>query len=248
MVVYLRVSYEPLHQRLYPDRPPPDLFPILRLEQLRAAGPEYTDRLVIELAREAATLVMLAAVALAVARNFRQWLAAFMIAFGLWDVFFYVFLRAMLGWPASLFDWDLLFLLPLPWVGPVLAPVLVALAMTIAGVILLGRETAGRPVRLALCHWAAILSGGSIIVVAFCWDFCNIMASGVPNPFNWPLFALGLTLGLAAFAHGLSMSGAESCAFRGDLAACAKATEKKTAEQSLTPSPRNEHALPEALS
>ena len=73
VVAYLRASYEPLHQRIYPDRPATDLFPILRLDQLDAAGPQYRERLYIELGREAATLVMLAAVALAVACNLREW-------------------------------------------------------------------------------------------------------------------------------------------------------------------------------
>src|SRR5262249_52343474 len=112
-VVYLRVTYEPLHQRLYPDRAATDLFPILLPEQIDAAGPEYVQRMYTELAREAATLAMLASVALVVARNARQWLGAFLVAFGVWDIFFYIFQRVLIGWPASLLDWDLLFLLPL---------------------------------------------------------------------------------------------------------------------------------------
>jgi hypothetical protein len=203
VVVYLRASYEPLHQRLYPERRATDLFPILRPAQLEAAGPEYTERLYTELAREAATLVMLAAVALAIAGNVRQWLAGFLIAFGIWDIFFYVFLRVLTGWPASLMDWDLLFLLPLPWVGPVLAPVIVAVSMIVSGVILLWSESRGRPVQLARSHCAAIFAGGVILVVAFCWDYRRIMAGGYPQSFNWPLFGLGETLGVVAFLHAL---------------------------------------------
>ena len=76
---------------------------------------------------------MLAAAGLAIAGNFRQWLAGFMISFGVWDIFYYVFLRLLIGWPESLMTWDLLFLLPVPWVGPVIAPVLVSLSMIVAG-------------------------------------------------------------------------------------------------------------------
>ena len=71
-------------------------------------------------------MVMLGSVALAVARNLHEWIAAFAIAFGVWDIFFYVFLKLMIHWPESLSTWDILFLIPLPWVGPVWAPVLVA--------------------------------------------------------------------------------------------------------------------------
>jgi hypothetical protein len=203
VVVYLRVSYEPLHQRLHPDRAANDLFPIIRLDQLDTAGPEYGERLLVEIGREAATIIMLAAIALAVARNAREWLAAFMLAFGIWDILFYVFLRIQIGWPTSFLEWDLLFLLPVPWVGPVLAPLIVAISMTVAGVAILWRESIGTPMRLAVCHWAAIFSGAILIVLAFCWDCGNIMKGGLPNPFNWPLFLTGELLGVVSFLHGL---------------------------------------------
>src|SRR5437660_5018422 len=112
VVVYMRALYEPLHRQLHPGQSPAQLFPLITLEQLEAAGPEPKRWLLIELAREAATLVMLAAAGLAAARNFRQWLAGFMVAFGIWDVFYYVFLKLLLDWPGSLMEWDLLFLLP----------------------------------------------------------------------------------------------------------------------------------------
>jgi hypothetical protein len=207
VVVYVRASYEPLHQRLHPDRSPTDLFPVLLPAQLEAAGPQYVQWLHTELVREVATVIAIAAVALALARNVREWLAAFVVAFGAWDLFFYIFLRILIGWPASLFDWDLLFLLPLPWVGPVLAPVLVALALNVAGAAMLNREASGRPVLLTGSHWATISTGGLVVIVAFCWDWRNILAGGLPNPFPWPLFAFGLLLGLASFLHAGSRSG-----------------------------------------
>src|SRR5262249_41148126 len=141
VVVYLRAHYEALHQRLHPERTPGDYFPILTLEQLHAAGPEYARFLYTELVREVATMLMLAAVSICVAGNFRQWLAAFMVAFGVWDLAYYLSLTLLIGWPDSLFDWDLLFLLPVPWAGPVWAPVAVALVMVGAGGVLLWRES-----------------------------------------------------------------------------------------------------------
>jgi len=118
VVSYLRVLHEPARLRFHPGRPAGDLFPLLTLEQLRASGPVQTQTLPIEIGREAATIVMLAAIALAVAGNTGQWAAAFVIAFGAWDVTFYLFLKLVLDWPASLFTWDILFLIPVPWAGP----------------------------------------------------------------------------------------------------------------------------------
>ena len=148
VVSYLRILHEPARLRYYPNRAPGDLFPLLTLEQLRASGPVQTQTLPIEIGREAATIVMLAAIALAVAGNTGQWAAAFVIAFGAWDVTFYLFLKLVLGWPASLFTWDILFLIPVPWAGPVVAPVLVSVAMIVAGVWQLRSEARGEPVRI----------------------------------------------------------------------------------------------------
>jgi hypothetical protein len=201
VVVYLRALYEPVQQRLYPGREPHALFPLLRLDQLEINGEPALRLLAVELAREAATLALLAAAALAVARNGRQWFAAFVVAFGLWDIFYYVFLKVLLDWPQSLETWDLLFLLPVPWAAPVLAPLLVALSMVVTGVLTLGRETAGRPLRLTWGHWAALVLAGLLLVASFCWDYENLLAGGEPRSFPWPLFALGKSVALAAFLH-----------------------------------------------
>jgi len=195
VVVYLRAIYDPVRSRLHPERSPNDLFPLITPEQLAAAGPENPRRLAIEIGREAATMLMLGAVALAVARNLHEWMAAFVIVFGVWDIAFYAFLKLMIHWPETLSTWDILFLIPLPWVGPVWAPVLVALSMIACGVISL---RAGG-IRGRLPHWAGVLAGALVIIVAFVWDFRNTTAGGIPNPFNWPLFLLGEAIGLSAF-------------------------------------------------
>jgi hypothetical protein len=202
VVVYLRPLYEPFHERAHPGHTPGDLFPLLRLDELQAAG-EPLRLLRVELVREAATLVMLASIALTVARSFRTWFAGFLIAFGVWDVFYYVFLKLLLDWPDSLLAWDLLFLIPVPWAAPVAAPLLVAVSMVAAGTILIRREAAGRPLALGPAEWGAVVVGGLILIAAFCWDWRNLLAGGRPQPFNWPLFWVGLALGLGGFLRAL---------------------------------------------
>ncbi|MHC4405003.1 MAG: hypothetical protein ACYTG0_35600 [Planctomycetota bacterium] len=201
VVVYLRAIQEPIRQEVFGDEGADDLFPLLTVKQLEAAGQRHV--LLVELGRELATLVMLAGAGWAVARNVRQWLAGFMIAFGVWDVFYYVFLKLLIGWPASLGTWDILFLLPVPWVGPVMSPVIVSVAMIVAGIVILRRESSGRPIAFRWFHWVAIVGGGLVVIVAFCWDCRNTMAGEWPSPFNWPLFSLGMGFGLAAFVHAL---------------------------------------------
>src|SRR5262245_43389925 len=91
--------------------------------------PEFGGLAKAELIRELATLIMLAIVGWLAGRTARSRVGYFLIAFGVWDIFYYVFLKVLTGWPRSLFDWDLLFLIPLPWWGPVLAPVSIAALM-----------------------------------------------------------------------------------------------------------------------
>ncbi len=195
VVVYLRAIYDPIRARLHPERGPHDLFPLITQKEIANTGPENTRRLGIEIGREAATMLMLGAVALAAARNPHQWMAAFAIAFGVWDISFYAFLKLMIHWPESLSTWDILFLIPLPWVGPIWAPVLVALSMIVCGLISL---RAGG-IRGRIPHWTGVLGGAIVIIIAFVWDFRNTTAGGFPNPFNWPLFLLGEAIGLSAF-------------------------------------------------
>ena len=149
----------------------------------------------IELGREVATIVMLIAVGWAAGKNTLQRFCFFMIAFGCWDIFFYIWLKVMLNWPDSLMTWDLLFLLPLTWVGPVITPVLIALAMIAAGSFIIYCDEMGIRVTVQWYDVAVVMGCGLLMIVAFCWDWKNIMRipdsvehSGIPNPFAWWLF------------------------------------------------------------
>jgi hypothetical protein len=201
VVSYLRILHEPARRHFYPDRPPGELFPLLTLEQVRAAGPEQRKTLSVEIGREAATILMLAAMAWAVAGNPRQWTAAFAIAFGVWDIAFYACLKLLLDWPASLFTWDILFLIPVPWVGPVMAPMLVSGAMIAAGIWCLWREAAGSPLQIGLWNAVGVLLGALVIVLSFILDYRNIMAGGMPHPFHWGVFGLGMGIGAASYGR-----------------------------------------------
>ncbi len=192
LVEYLRALYYPLQGGGF-------AFPLLTLEQLTAMGDEHVRRLGIEFGREIATLVMLASIGAAAGRNFREFVAHFMIAFGVWDIFYYIWLKVFLAWPESLMAWDLLFLLPVPWVSPVMAPIIVSVVMIAAGVAVLFLESRGHELKTAARHWILPTLGGLIVIVSFCWDFRNIMAGGAPNPFNWSLFFAGLGIAALGF-------------------------------------------------
>jgi hypothetical protein len=170
-------------------------------EQLRATAPERVRLVGAEVVREAATLLMLSGVALATAGSRKLWLPAFALAFGTWDLFYYVFLKVLVGWPASLLTWDVLFLIPVPWAAPVLAPVIVSVSIIVTGLVALRRS-----VRMGRFHWIALTLGGFLIVLSFVWDSPNIIAGGLPHRFAWAVFAIGELLGVSAFLHAVRRS------------------------------------------
>jgi hypothetical protein len=149
----------------------------------------------IEFGREIATLIMLFSVGWMAGRNWVDKFAFFIIAFGIWDIFYYIWLNVMIKWPQSLMTWDLLFFVPLPWVGPVITPVLIAFAMVGMGSLLLyySAQEIFFPwrwydgvIEIVFCI---------LMIIAFCWDWKNIMQvpgnpdyRGIPNPFAWWLY------------------------------------------------------------
>lgn len=167
----------------------------------------------VELVRELATLIMLFTVG---------WLAGWSwptrwgfgaLAFGIWDICYYVFLKVMCGWPHSLLDWDLLFLLPLPWWGPVLSPVLIAVLMMVWGTWTTQFAPASERPRWVWLSWLLHFIGGGLALRVFMEDTLRVADQGtgvirkvLPTQFNWPLFLFALTLMsapiLRRFLHG----------------------------------------------
>lgn len=189
IVVYLRRLYYPEGFR----------FPLVIID---------TPTLVLELQREAATLVMLAAYGIAAGRTRAGKLANFIIAFGVWDIFYYVWLKVVLDWPASLLTWDVLFLIPVPWVGPVAAPVSVACTMVGMGLVLLHLERRGVTPAGEFRVWAAQTAACLIIITSFTIDVLPrlpdqgaLLGKWVPTAYRWWMLILGLLLAIAAFTR-----------------------------------------------
>ena len=155
----------------------------------------------VELVREAATLVMLLTIGMLAGRTWHKRLGYTAIAFGIWDIFYYVFLRIICDWPKSLFDWDMLFLLPLPWWGPVLAPVCIAALMIVWGTFA-SQLTNRRPATsLTSTLWGLNWLGIALALYVFMADSLRLVHQGLdatrhvlPTPFNWSMFCVALTL------------------------------------------------------
>ncbi len=155
----------------------------------------------VELWREAATLVMLATLGVLAGRTWGRRAGYAALAFGAWDIFYYVFLRIMSGWPRTLLDWDILFLLPLPWWGPVLAPVSIASLMIVWGTLVTQWHDSIPSVRFTRASWGVSSAGILLALGVFMADSIRALPEGLdavrqvlPAAFNWPLFSAAVLL------------------------------------------------------
>src|SRR5215470_12611622 len=167
-----------------------------------------TPTLFLELGREAATIVMLATVGIAAGRTKVGKLAYFLFLFGVWDIWYYIWLKAFVDWPSSLLTWDVLFLIPVPWIGPVLAPVTVALTMIGMGLVLLHLEQRGPVVPAGGLVWLAQIVACLIVIVSFTMDVVPrlpnngaLLAQWTPTYYRWWMLILGQVLAIGTFVH-----------------------------------------------
>ena len=163
---------------------------------------------IVEILREAATVIMLLGVGVLTGVNARQRFAFFILSFAIWDLFYYIFLKMFLDWPESLFTWDILFLIPAPWVGPVLSPIIICITMVALTTIILLNEKQHTPKYLTWQHWTLLIAGSLVVIASWMRDYIaysgrisdspekalEVLASYVPQQFNWWMFAVGEAL------------------------------------------------------
>lgn len=156
----------------------------------------------VELVRELATLIMLLTVGMLAGGSWRQRLGYSAFAFGLWDILYYVFLKVMCGWPRALSDWDILFLLPLPWWGPVWAPMAIAVLMMAWGTLAcVGADGAPGPIPRTGFTWMLGGAGMVLALYVFMADAIAVADQGVevirrvlPTSFGLGPFLVALAL------------------------------------------------------
>ncbi len=194
VVIYLREIYYPTGFK----------FPLMII-------PDSTLR--VEILREFCTLIMLLSISYIAGKNKLQIFSYFLFSFAVWDISYYIGLKLILNWPSSFLTWDILFLIPFPWIGPVLAPLISSFTMIILSLLFFYLKNQNPVFKVKLFEWLFIYLGAVLIFISFIWDYTDIIISNnlfgnilslkqssfiditqnyVPNYFHWDLFVLGI--------------------------------------------------------
>ena len=173
--------------------------------------PDSTLR--IEILREFCTLVMIISLAIIAGKNKIEIFSYFLFSFAVWDIVYYIGLKLILDWPPSFFTWDILFLIPFPWIGPVLAPIISSFSMIYLSLLFLFLQKKNAVVYIKFIEWTFIFLGAVLIFISYIWDFAEIIISHklignilslkqssfitisqkyIPRNFHWDLFTLGI--------------------------------------------------------
>lgn len=167
-----------------------------------------------EILREAATLIMLVAIGILAGRSRTEKFGYFIYSFAVWDIFYYVFLKLLLNWPESWLTWDILFLLPTTWVGPVISPLLLSLLMIVLGISISWVTDKNQQSTLDWKTWTLLILGSLVTIVSFTLEYVGHLLSEftfsqvviptnelveyaltfVPQKFPWVVFWLGFSL------------------------------------------------------
>jgi hypothetical protein len=167
---------------------------------LRVTEVVLPDRYVrLEIAREACTMVLLAAGGWLAGRRTRDRQGAFLLSFGVWDLMYYAILSIVEGWPRSLRDWDILFLIPVPWVAPVWTPVLIATLFIVFGSYMYW--TPDRERRWGWRDGLMFTASALIIIASFVRESSAAADHRIPESFPVFLYVFGVALGTGWFVR-----------------------------------------------
>jgi len=155
--------------------------------------------LFVELGREFSTIIMLVSVAVLTGKSIIQRIAIFGFCFGIWDIFYYIWLKLLVNWPSSIFEMDILFLIPVPWVGPVIAPIIVSLSLIVAALLILWLEKINVPFIFSRNKWFLGILAGLFIITSFVWEYKAVLQQSIPEKYPWGIFLIGEALGLLVF-------------------------------------------------
>ncbi|NVO02027.1 MAG: hypothetical protein HXX09_04940 [Bacteroidetes bacterium] len=178
--------------------------------------------MVTELFREAATIIMLVVAGIIAGRKPLEKFAFFIYSFAIWDIFYYVFLKMILNWPESFMTWDVLFFIPITWIGPVLAPIINSVTMIILALLIIYFTENKENPKLNFSEWSLLIIGSLVVIVSFTYEYAIFMMGTfsfgqildafnnpevlkyatkfIPSNFKWLVFSTGVGMHLISIS------------------------------------------------
>lgn len=157
--------------------------------------------LLTEVLREAATLIIIWTTAYLIYNRLQSRVAAFFVLFGVWDIFYYFFLKLLLDWPESLGTHDILFFIPVPWVGPIWAPVLVSIGFICAGTAILTCNHQSHFLHFGRGFILIELFAALLIIISFVISGSSVLEQSLQIHFPSYLFFMGFIMGISVFLY-----------------------------------------------
>ncbi len=158
-----------------------------------------TNTALIELGREFSTLVMLWFSAMFFKGRFRERFIIFLYIFGVWDLFYYFWLKVLINWPTHWFEWDILFLIPAPWIAPWLAPALISLGFIFITLLLWKSPNKFDSAAFNKQTWLIEIACALLILITFFWETAQVMAGEIPTYYPWWLFFIAYLIAMGTF-------------------------------------------------
>jgi len=152
-----------------------------------------------EIFREAATIIMLAGAGIIAGRTKTEKFGFFIYCFAVWDIFYYIFLKLLLGWPESLLTWDILFLIPVIWVGPVIGPVINSISMISFAILISYFIDKGLKTKINWKEWLLLILGSVIIIISYVKDYLDYILTEFAL---WDLFIAASNIAIMEYASG----------------------------------------------
>jgi len=153
----------------------------------------------VELGRELSTLVVLFIAGYLSGKKFREKIAYFLYSFASWDIFYYFWLKVILNWPESFFTWDILFLIPVPWSGPVITPIIVSLTLIIFSLTIVYLSEQNIFCRINLLNSLLLILAIVLVFISFIWNFPLLVKQGIPTKFPWLIFSFAELVSLFVY-------------------------------------------------
>ena len=150
-----------------------------------------------EIFRELATLVLIFAAAWLAAKHWWEGVCYFVFLFAVWDIIYYIWLYVQIDWPATLMDWDILFLIPKAWYAPVIVPVVISLLGILTSLVVVNAFEKVHSFKIKPVYIALIFLSFVIWYISFTHQV-EPGQTEFPEQYSWLMFFAGVLMALAA--------------------------------------------------